>query len=609
MKLSKRVYNKKGTKKGKNGKKSNRVKQSKKRQNRKINKKTQKGGLLDNHNLNNIEALLCDTQTLVEKSKLISRKDNNNTGFFYVSQNTALPSTMDNNTSSILKEGLVVELKNGILGYSNNNHNTSMNEDERIEIPESVSLLNNENKLPGTLHPVYPPMFSVRCGGQEEVYSQLTLDNLANLISKNIKESIRKYRGEIPKTLLEEEQKTKKALMASTTELEKAELKKQLTEIEEKIKYYIFEMVLRELNKITGLVKIRQIELETIKFFKNNREQFMELVDFIEQLSNDNELPSKNVDDTTDDTTDDTPLHNSIKAVLFLETYNGPGKSYSNLQENGLNNGKVKKLAQMFQRGGKQKGGLSPKYMKRILFPILVGGLTALSVFTGGAMVIPSLLIGACIYHGINIEVRSEQISKWICGNLVNLNNSMKRELFKKLKKFVFEGYSSKFKRCLNVIRELIKRVIKKKYNSNFDKLSDEALDEALDYLEDKITNVEVPNKLNELKELKELGPSPSYDLSSYDLYIIERNCILFNKIYNGFEKTVPDPKKTILKYIYKALIFSKHTDDMHTIKRLLSYYLDPGSEEPSEYGFKFILFGIGETEKYMKKLNEEGEC
>ena len=66
MNLSKRVNYKKVTKKGKNGKK---------RQSRKTNKKTQNGGLLDNQN--NIDALLCETQTLVEKPRLSLRKTDN----------------------------------------------------------------------------------------------------------------------------------------------------------------------------------------------------------------------------------------------------------------------------------------------------------------------------------------------------------------------------------------------------------------------------------------------------------------------------------------------------------------------------------------------------
>ncbi len=57
MKLSKRVYNKKGTKKGKNGKKSNRVKQSKKGKIVKLTKKPKKGGV----------SLNCQNQYMVEK--------------------------------------------------------------------------------------------------------------------------------------------------------------------------------------------------------------------------------------------------------------------------------------------------------------------------------------------------------------------------------------------------------------------------------------------------------------------------------------------------------------------------------------------------------------
>lgn len=546
MKLSKRVNYKKVTKKGKNGKK---------RQSRKTNKKTQNGGLLDNQN--NIVALLCETQTIVEKPRLSLRKTDN-TGFFYVSQNTELPSTMDNTmkkgASTNLREGLVVKLIKDEFG--------------------KYSLLNNKVELPRTLQPVDEPLFSVRCGAlksngipKDSVRSDLTLDMLAKLISKNIIESIRKHTEEIPPSVGEEQKHN-----------------------------YIFERVLRELNTISGLEKIRQIEIETISFLTTEKEKFMEIVDSLRKLSNDNDA---NTSQNNNYPSLEKLLQNAIKLVLESETYNGPVESYSNLQENGFTNGKVKKLAEIFQRGGKQKGGLSPNFMKRILFPLFVGGLTALSVFTGGAMILPSLAAAACIYHKIGIEVRSEQISKWICKNLVNIDSPMNmNDSLDELSEFEFEGYSSKFKHCLNGIRDLIKLTIEQKFDRNLDIFSENALN----YVDGIITNVD---KLSQL--------------SGHNLYAIKSNCRLFNKIYNEFVKknryTFPNPintltpKKIILIYIHRALILSKNTNGAHTIKRLLLYRPRGSVDNLVNYGFEFILFGIGETEKYMKKLKKKNKC
>ena len=469
-----------------------------------------------------------------------------------------MDNTMKKGPSTILREGLVVKLIKDRFG--------------------KYPLLNNISELPRTLQPVDEPLFSVRCGAlksngipKDSVRSDLTLDMLAKLISKNIIESIRKHTEEIPPSVGDKQKHN-----------------------------YIFERVLRELNTISGLEKIRQIEIETIRFLTTEKKKFMEIVDSLRELSNDNDaITSQNNNYPSPEKL----LQNAIKLVLVSETYNDPVESYNNLNENGLTNGTVNKLIEKFQRGEKQKGG-SPNFMKIILFPGLVGGLTALSVFTGGAMILPSLAAAACIYHKIDIEVRSEQISKLICKILVNIDSPMTmNDSLDELSRSEFKGYSSKFKHCLNGIRDLIKLTIEKKYNNNLDIFSPEAIDN----VEGIITNVDEPNNHDELSQL-----------SSHNLYAIISNCRLFNKIYNDFVDIYPyefsNPstltyKKIILRYIHGALILSKNTKGTDTIKRLLLYRQIGSVDNLVKYGFKFILFGIRETEKYMKKLKKKNKC
>ena len=540
MKLSKRVNYKKVTKKGKNGKKSNRVKnsiQSKKRQNRKKNKKTQNGGETVP------ETIECETQIIVEKPALFLRKDGSNTGFFYVRQDIELP-------EANLKTGSVVELKDGKLiehgegedeGLGNNVPSAGK------ELPVKSLLVNGE--IHKSLTAVNKPLYSIRCGGQQaqNAHKEFSLDKLAEIIVNNIRKNIRKYQETLPDTVPD-------------TEKDKLD--------------YVFEMTFRDLNKITGLDTIRQLELQVLDLYKNNFNEIMEQKQKIDTLARESGLSSEQIFNLT------------IRGILNLETYSAPSINNNNLESTS-----VLERAKMFQMGGKQKDGNIFRFKHFLLSSAAVIGLGG-GILVGGTGILFGVLTLMIACDEISQDLNAERVSKWICSDFIKLEREGR--IREQLLALNFNGFSKEFKGYLVEIKKLFEQKIKE-YNVRINQLTKN-------------------NMINDLlNKVQEYINKPTRDKHKWKKFMK-----LLNE-FKEYSKTFEvEPLPEILKYVFSNLIYNKNNNNENNsyenkrlgtdaMKLLIYNYLK--TPKKINYGLKIVLFGILRTEYYMKYLDKKGKC